>query len=302
MSALLALADDIAADRRITAEEALRARKEIFPDGVVSRQEADVLIALESRVDESDEAWAQAFVEALVDHVLGAGPYPGHVDEPTVAWLKGHFADAPPRRIELEALVRIAERAESAPASLQDFVRERIAAAVSGRPMDAPMVEFVRRCVYAGTAVTDAEIRWLFALDAECDGRDNDPAWRDLFVKAALCHVAGRRSPAALEAELMLAREARFAADRPAVTPISVIRDIIKGGFSGFGARVREAGWVDGMEDRYEAINAEAEEDAKLTAMEMASMLGMVDLDGKRTANETALIEELRKLEAEQAQ
>src|SRR5688572_26473729 len=140
MSALLALADDIAADRRISAEEALRARKEIFPDGVVSRQEADILIALEARVDESDEAWSHAFVEALVDHVLQAGAYPGHVDEPTVDWLKAHFADAQPRHIELEALVRIAERAESTPASLQDFVRARIFAAVAGQAMDAVTV------------------------------------------------------------------------------------------------------------------------------------------------------------------
>jgi hypothetical protein len=54
------------------------------------------------------------------------------------------------------------------------------------------------------------------------------------------------------------------------------------------------------MENRYHAINLEAEEDAKLTAMEMATMLGMADADGRRTANETALMEELRKLEAEQ--
>jgi hypothetical protein len=64
---------------------------------------------------------------------------------------------------------------------------------------------------------------------------------------------------------------------------------------------VREAGWVEGMEQRYAAINAEAEEDARLTAMEMAAMLGLSEADGKRTANEEALLAELRKLEAEQS-
>jgi hypothetical protein len=167
--------------------------------------------------------------------------------------------------------------------------------------MTAPDVESVRRSIYANVAVGDAEMQWLFALDAECDGRSNDPAWRDLFVKAALCHVAGRAAPAALEAETMLAREARFAEPRPHVTPLSLVKAIFAGGLGGYRARVGEPGWVEGMEDRYEAANAGAEADAKLTVAEIAAMLGLGEADGRLTANEQALIAELRKLEAEQA-
>ena len=301
MSALLALADDIAADRRISAEDALRVRKDIFPDGVVSRQEADVLIALEGRVHDSDEAWAQAFVEALSDHVLQAGTYPGHVDECASAWLRASFAHDRPSKTELEALVNIVERAGSTPASLQSLTRERIYRFVAGRAMTAADVDFVRRCVYANAAVGDAEMQWLFALDAECDGRANDPAWRDLFVKAALCHVAGRRAPATLEADMMLAREARFAEPRPGVTPLSLVKSIFKGGLGGYVARARAPGWVEGMEDRYEEANAGAEDDAKLTVAEIAAMLGFSEADGKLTENEQALMAELHKLEAEQA-
>jgi hypothetical protein len=68
--ALLTLSDHIAADRKISADEALELRKAIFPDGVVSREEADVMIALEGRVANTDEAFQHAFVEAIVDHAL----------------------------------------------------------------------------------------------------------------------------------------------------------------------------------------------------------------------------------------
>ena len=145
MSTLLALVDDIAADRCISAEDALRLRKEIFPDGVVSREEAGVLIALEARVGESDEAWSQAFVEALVEHVLQSCA--GHVDEATAAWLAASFAGQPPREPELEALVEILDRAESAPEGLQSYVCARIATYLEGNAITAANVELVSRCI-----------------------------------------------------------------------------------------------------------------------------------------------------------
>lgn len=299
-SALLALADDLAADRFLSADDALRMREEIFPDGVVSRQEAEVLMALDSRVGERDPAWAAAFAEALVDHALQCGVYPGHVDEETSAWLEAQFANDAPRLDEVQALVKIMERGESTPASFQSFTRSRLAAFVAGRAMDEADVDLLRRCVYAGTAVTDVEMEWLFAVDASTDGRVHCVAWRDLFVKVGLTHVEGRRAPAVLEQDVMVQREARFA-NRPNVTPLSVIKSIFGGGLSGYKDRVSEPGWAEGLEERYEVANAEAETDARFTAAEAAAMLGLADRDGRHTANEQALLVALRQLETEQA-
>jgi hypothetical protein len=250
-------------------------------------------------VTQADEAWSQAFSEALVDHVLGAGPYPGHVDESASAWLKASFAHETPREAELEALLRLLERAETTPPSLHELARVRLAEHVAGRALTAADVERVRRCVYAGTAVTQVEVRWLFALDAESSGRANDPAWRDLFVKAALCHVAGRSDAAALEAQEMLAREARFAEPRPAVTPLSVLQSVFAGGLKGYMTRATEPGWVEGMENRYAATNAATEAEAEITFAEAAALLGVADEDGKHTENEEALLAELRKQQSE---
>ena len=303
MSALLTLSEHIAADRFISAEEAFQLRQAIFPDGVVSRQEADVLISLEGRVANSDEAWAQAFVEGIVDHVLASGEYPGHVDENTTSWLMSRFGDDGARDTEIEVLLKTLERSESAPASLAAFARKRVATWLAGKPVGAQETEFIRRALYVAsgagaTSVTEDEARWLFALDAESDGRANDAAWTDLFVKGVLNHLMGRRAPAALEQSDMLRRETWFAAQAEGPLGDSVLT-MFDGGLKGFWSRVTAADDVTRMEERYEAVVAEMREDERLTLAEIAWAVGMSREDGKRTANETALLTKLREIEAE---
>lgn len=299
--ALLTLSDHIAADRKISADEALELRKAIFPDGVVSREEADVMIALEGRVANTDEAFQHAFVEAIVDHALQSGTYAGHIDEATAAWLIERFGDEGARETELEVVLKSVERSESAPESLAAFVRQRVAAFVAGKTMGAHETELVRRALYCATgsgaiAVTEDEARWMFAIDAESDGRANASAWRDLFVKSVLNHLMGRRAPALLETQNMLARQQWLAAPTNGVG--AFIRDMFA-----FGPDwLKKAGYreVDAFEAHYEAANAERTIDEQLTLLEIAWATGMTQEDGKHTANEAALLAEIREIEAEQ--
>ena len=298
--ALQTLADQLAADNTVTAGEALTLRRTIFPDGVVSREEAEMLISLAARVANNDEAWTHAFVEAITDHVLAAGAYPGHVDEATTSWLVTRLGQDGPRQTEVEAVLNILERAESAPEYLSTFARGRIAALLSGNRVGPAEAELVRRCLYASagsgrTSLTEAEARWMFALDAESEGRGNDPAWGDLFVKAMLCHLMGRRAPALLEAKDMMARQAWLETDTKGVG--AMLASIFAGGVTGFAAKVREASTVDRMEGYYEAANDDAAADAELTLSEIAWTVGMTKEDGKLTANERALLAEIEKIE-----
>jgi hypothetical protein len=296
------LSERLREDGRVTAEEALELRRAVFPDGVVSRHEAETLIALEARVAPHDAAWAHAFVEALVDHVLQSSAYPGHVDDASLGWLESRFGKAGARETEVETLLKLMERSESAPARLSAFARERITALLAGRPIGGAETELVRRCLYAAagagaTAVAEDEARWLFALDADSDGRANDPAWRDLFVKGVLNHLMGRRAPKLLQAEGMLSRQA-WLGDREEGGPLPFFARAFDGGFDAFKTKLRQPGDADRLEAHYDAANAEAEEDAKLTLAEIAWTVGMAKEDRKRTANEEALLAELRKLEA----
>ncbi len=299
--ALQAVTEKLSADGRISAEEALELRKSVFPDGVVSRDEAEVLIALEARVANTDEAWAEAFVEALVDHVMQSGPYPGHVDAATVTWLEGRFGQEGGRATEVEALLKMMERSESAPDSLAAFARARIAALLADKPVGEAEVELVRRALYAAagdgaTSVTEDEARWLFHLDAQSDGFANAAAWQDLFVKAVLNHLMGRRAPELLEQQGMLARQAWLA--RPQGAPGSSLGAMFEGGFRGFWGKVRQDSHLKRLEARYEDMNAAAAADEKLTLAEIAWAVGMTKADGKRTANEEALLAAIHELEA----
>jgi hypothetical protein len=301
--ALQTLADQLASDSTITADEALELRKAVFPDGVVSREEAEMLISLAARVANSDPQWSHAFVEAIADHVLAQGAYPGHVDEATVSWLTTRLGKEGPRETEVEAVLKVLERAESAPEYLSTFARQRITALLAGNPVGPAETELVRRCLYASggtgrTSVTDVEARWMFALDNESDGRANDPAWGDLFVKAVLCHLMGRRAPGLLEANDMMARQAWLNAPTPGV--VASLKSIFQGGLQTYKAKVHQGSVAERLEGHYVVANDDAETDAELTLSEIAWTVGMTKEDGKRTANEGALLVEIRNLEAEQ--
>lgn len=296
--ALQTLADQIAEDRAVSAEEALELRRAVFPDGIVSRDEAEILIAIAARVANTDGAWTGAFVEAITDHVLGAGPYPGHVDETSASWLMERFGREGPRETEIETLLKVLERSESAPEALSAYVRTRLAGLLAGAPVGAAETELVRRALYAASgsgaiAVTEAEARWLFALDAETAACASDASWRDLFVKALLNHLMGRRAPDLLRANAMLARQAWLSAPTPGV--LGLLRGLMPPGWF---QTARAPDGVAAWEQHYEARNAQTEADAALTLEEIAWTVGMVQQDGARTPNEEALLAAIRALEA----
>lgn len=299
-AALAALVDDLAQDRRISADDALKLRQQIFPDGVVSREEAEALIALEARVSDNDAAWSGAFVEAIVDHMLETALNPGHVSAESAQWLMGRFGKDGARETEIETVLKVLERCQSAPTALCDYARERIGAYVDGRAITAADVELMRRALYAGdAAVTETEARWLFAMDATHDHFANAATWQDLFVKCLLNHVMGRQAPALLDAEGMLARQAWLNNEHKA-RPVGNLLSVFTGGWKNYLSGVRGLDQVDGFETYYEAANENAEEDAKLTLEEIAFLSGIAREDGKRTANEEALLAEIRSLESEQ--
>lgn len=290
---LQSLADDIATDRFVSADEALRIRKEVFPDGVVSREEAEVLIDLERRVANSDDAWAAAYVEAISDYVLQGDKFPGYVEESGVAWLKVQFGESTPRENQVDVLLKVIECAQSAPPALYDFVRERLQALFVGNAINAADVDLIRRCLFAGDgAVTEDEARWLFAIDAESAARNNDPAWTDLFVKAQLNYLMGRQPTTLFDNDAMRARQA-WLLDKKAGLDFGAM---FKGGWKNFFANGGELSNAAKLEAHYEAANANAEEDAQLTPVERAWAVGMTQEDGKLTVNEKALLAELEKV------
>lgn len=288
--ALSALTDQIGADRRASAEEALQLRRQIFPDDVVSRVKRMRWSHSMPHVHDNDTAWDEAYTEALVVYAMQDPEFPGYVHGERADWLAG----LPPGRLDLNVLLKVLDRCENTPDALRQNARDRVAAMPAGKPVTADVVELMRRCLYSGDGfVNDDEARWLFAVDAESDGRANDPAGIDLFVKAQLCHLMGRQLDLPTTEEDM-AREKWLR--HTSIHPLSNLMKIFSSSAAGYKEHVRELGDRDRLEDYYEAANANAEEDAELAADENDWTVRASNADGKLTANEHALLAELDKI------
>lgn len=62
-------------------------RRDVLPNGVETRDEADVLIALDRALHDKDESWHPFLVQAVVDFAVWASRPTGRVDRETADWL-----------------------------------------------------------------------------------------------------------------------------------------------------------------------------------------------------------------------
>jgi len=91
--ALRALAADIARRACVTTEDVQRLRRDVLPDGLASRADADALIGIDRAAPEAHGAWEDFLVEALVDFVVWTSRPTGYVDADTTDWLVASLAD-----------------------------------------------------------------------------------------------------------------------------------------------------------------------------------------------------------------
>jgi len=309
-TALKSLAARIAADGRVSEDEALMLRMQVFPDGIVTRSEAETLVRLNAVVSGEGDAWRATFVEALTDHVLYAGEPIGILDESAAQWLEGVLvSDAPLRRdLEVELLVRVLERAESTPAGFQAFVRDRLFQLLTAPPpadLRETDVAIIRRVVFAVASdesihVSRDEAEWLFAIDAATDGGNHHASWRDLFVKSICNCLLAADAPALLARNSHLHRAA-ILGRAPASDAFSRIGRAFSGGPEAIAARLRQPGPAQGIAAYYEARAAEAAAAERLTLAEVAWVVARARADARVTANEQAVLDALRGIEREQA-
>ena len=73
--------------RRIGFGDLRRLQRDILPDGITNREEAEVLIALDRSIERIDKAWTDALVGRVTRFVVWTTDPPGTVDEEASAWL-----------------------------------------------------------------------------------------------------------------------------------------------------------------------------------------------------------------------
>jgi hypothetical protein len=74
-------------NKRIAQGDVRKLRRDILPDGIVSREEADTLIVLERAISDCDAAFGDYLVTAVVDFAVWGARPTGYVDRDTARWL-----------------------------------------------------------------------------------------------------------------------------------------------------------------------------------------------------------------------
>lgn len=107
---------------RIQFGDVKRLERDVLPDGVTCREEAEILIRLDRAVSRTDRAWGAWFVAVLVDYVVWSERPTGIVNEEAATWL----SDA----LDVPAPTRNARRLVDAIVAEALRVHERLGGAV----------------------------------------------------------------------------------------------------------------------------------------------------------------------------
>jgi hypothetical protein len=305
----IAITTAAAADGQISSEELLALRREGWGDGVITREEAEALFALNNALKLRSNEWCDFFVEAIGEFVLNAAPPRLQCNLEEAEWLIAQIDSdgVVESMVELETMVRILERAENTPDRLKDYVlaqveREvltgvgptRCGGELSATHISAAECRIIRRVIFASgghgpAAVTRHDAEMLFRLKDATLAEENAAEWDDLFIDGAANFLKGFvLQNAQVSHERKLELEA-FVADNSASV----------GRFMGRVAReapqvMNHLGKVFGKKRAtgpdYEALAAEGE---KVTDFESKWLDGMIAADGEVDELESRLIARL---------
>ena len=115
--------------KRMSFADVRKLQRELLPDGIATREEAELLIGLDRAIGAAHPAWAGYLVGAVVEFVVWGSRPTGCIDQETarwlVSWLKSDSPTGTAQRIAREAI----DEAHDVHGSLKAAVRKRRPAA-----------------------------------------------------------------------------------------------------------------------------------------------------------------------------
>ena len=209
------IARSIAADGVISSTDILALRRTGWSRGEISPSQAEAIFALNDALEERPTEWVDFFVEAIGHFVLNTLDPKGHIADEHARWLidrvsaSGHVESM----AEMELLVRLVERAETAPEALKIFILKEIEREIltgtgptrcGGELTDHCVTvaecSILRRVIFAPAsdrpaAVSEREADMLFRIkQATVDCPDNAPEWKTLFVQGVANYLTHQRA------------------------------------------------------------------------------------------------------------
>jgi hypothetical protein len=296
----------------IAPPDVIAIRANIYPDGVVTREEAERLFRIDGAARGVCRDWRDFFVEAITDYIVHQEKPAGYISEENAEWLirSISYDGIVESMTEIELLVTALEKATRSPPSLVAFALKQVAATViDGRGplsrsgdripgvIEKDEVELLRRILFAfggdaNVAITRAEAEMLMFLNEFSVEEMNDPSWNELYVKAmtnfVLCS-SGYQAPAREEA---LKREEFL--DRAGMDIGGFLARMVSGGASAIVEAYRpddsEAIWA----ARNRHVQAMAEKAAAVDAGEAAWLAERLGRGGLLRDNERAMLSVIR--------
>lgn len=204
---------EIKARGSIKDSDVTRLRKAFLEDSTITADDAVGLLSLNDSCPVHDPAWPPCLVELLTDYIVDQVEPFGYLNADKSRWLRERLA--PTGKIEgnvkLDLLTSAIARSRWVPQSIAAFALDQVRRAVldgtgplrAGRTPEAPYVvaehdvaalrKILTACEGDGTtALSQAELEVLLAIDRVSAYSDNHPAWRELMVPVlAACMMTG---------------------------------------------------------------------------------------------------------------
>ncbi|MEQ8825833.1 MAG: hypothetical protein RIC14_15815 [Filomicrobium sp.] len=227
-------------------EDVAELRRAVYSDGEIDREEAELLIDLNSACPVQDPDWSEIYHEAITDYLVNQAEPSGYVTQPQAEWLISQLAPEGflTRRKDIDLVIDVMDQARWVPEILIAFGLQQVAEAIEGegsvlRPADAQAgqiddseVEMVRRMIYAFggdgcVAVTRSEAEMLALVNDQLDPENISDAWVELYVKAMANFLLGASGYAVPTREEALRSEV-WLEERGGLSPLEVLSSIAK--------------------------------------------------------------------------
>lgn len=216
--------------RHIDAADVIALLREVYAEGIGTREEAEELIAFDRSLADVSPGWTEFFATTVADHVVRRQAQARLVGPEDAAWLIRAFGQGRHAATAggLAAILRIIETARDVPTELAAYAIRQVRSAVLAykrpastvrlllhRAIDSETAVLVRRIVLgcAGQAfrpVSRAEAEALFDLHDLTANSENDADFGDLFFKAVTHHLLGASGAAVPPRSAALARQSDF--------------------------------------------------------------------------------------------
>lgn len=183
-------------------------RRQVFDDGRVAYDEADLIFAVDNQIDDKPEGWEEFFVGALTDFLIRQELPVGYVTPIQASWLMERIeADEKlGEETELTLLLNVLRLAKDVPENLELYTLNKIRNKIITRAVEGDFcitskdIKELKQVLYAcgghgGFSISELEARFLFDLDELSQSADNDPEWQKLFVGAIANHVMTMGTP-----------------------------------------------------------------------------------------------------------